>query len=249
MVKLFKFCFIFLLSFNVQATHSITVGTYSSPPFSMHEDHEQIGLATEALRDLLAKSGIIDYTIVDYPLARGLFELKNQRIDILYPYVTTEKPTEDYVLIGPISKYRVALFVRKDYKLPVSIKAMQDLVVGAERGSIGDNLLLNNNMHVEQSTQEISCLRMVIASRIAACATGTLPGMYVAALNSLYDELRYVETDLYADMYVAIGPSMPQATVQALKNTYAKLKKANYFEIKQKDYEKKFNIFIESMTK
>jgi len=238
--------FLIFIPFNIYA---ITVGTYTSPPFSMNEDGEDIGLATESVRALLDKSDIKDYKIINYPLARGLVELKNRRIDILYPYVTfLKKDKEQYILIGPISKYRVALFVRKDYTQEVSIAAMRDLVLGAERGSIGYTFLAHNNINIEQSTQEISCLKMVLAQRVAACALGTLPGMYASAINNIHDQLRYVETNLYADMYVALGPSVPPEMVKKLQATFAGLKSERFFEIQQKDYERKFRIFIRSMT-
>lgn len=228
---------------------AMTVGTYTSPPFSMYEDGEDIGLATESVRVLLDKSQLKDYKIINYPLARGLVELKYGRIDILYPYVTfLKKKDEEYTLIGPISKYRVALFVRKDYEHEVSLSVMKDLVLGAERGSIGYTVLSQNNMHIEQSTQEISCLKMVLAQRVAACALGTLPGMYVSAINNIYGQLRYVETNLYADMYVALGPSVPAEVVKKLQATFASLKQQKYFEIQQKDYEQKFRIFIRSLS-
>lgn len=230
-------------------SRALVVGTYTAPPFSMNEDGEDIGLATEALQILLDHSGIKDYKIVNYPLARGLVELKYGRIDILYPYVTfLKKDKEKYILIGPISKYRVALFVRKDYSQAVSLQAMKNLVLGAERGSIGYTVLAQNNMHIEQSTQEISCLKMVLAQRVSACVLGTLPGMYASAINNIYSQLRYVETDLYADMYVALGPSVPPDLVKKLQSTFASLKAEHFFESKQKDYELKFRIFIKSMT-
>lgn len=235
-----------LTAFNLSA---LTVGTYSSPPFSMNEDGEDIGLATEAVRDLLAKSGITDYKIINYPLARGLAELDSGRVDILYPYVTTTNTDKkDYILIGPISKYKVALFVRKDYPLDVSIAAMKNLVVGTERGSISDTLLAPEITNLEQTTQELSCLKMVVADRLSACALGVLPGMYVSAINNMFDQVRYVETNLYADMYVALGPGLPENIVTAIQDTFKKLKQSNYFEKKQKDYEQKFNIFIKSMA-
>src|ERR1700722_11087459 len=86
------------IAFNANA---LIVGTYSAPPFSMFEDGEEIGMATEAIRDLLAKSGISDYKIENFPLARGLVELKYGRIDIFYPYMILIKGnTENYTLIG-----------------------------------------------------------------------------------------------------------------------------------------------------
>jgi ABC-type amino acid transport substrate-binding protein len=230
------------------AANSIVVGTYSAPPFSMNEDGENIGLATEAIQDLLAKSGVTDYSIVYYPLTRGLVELKNGRIDIFYPYMHNQEASkEQYDLIGPISKYKVSFFVRKEYPAGVSLPALRNSTVGAERGSLADAFLLQQNMHVEQTTEKISCLRMVLADRVSACALGTLPGMYDSAINNIYDKIRFVETNLAADMYLALGPSLPAATVTAIKGTFAKLQDEKYFEIKQKDYETKFNIFIESM--
>ena len=215
----------------------------------MNEDKEQIGLATEAIRDLLSKAGISDYSIEDYPLARGIVELKNSRIDIFYPYISTvEDNKENFILIGPISKYRVALFVRSDNKDDVSLDSMNNLIVGAESGSVANKFLELHKVQVEPTTEELSCLRMVLAQRIQACALGTLPGMYDSAINGIYSKIRYVETGLYADMYLALGPNLPEATVKTIKNTYEKLKKENYFDKKQKDYETKFAVFIKSMT-
>jgi len=248
-IKILFLSVILYLSPVIADERGLAVGTYNSPPFSMQEDGEDIGLATEAVQNLLRESGITNFTISYYPVSRGLFELENSRIDIYYPYVTKFSENDDhFVLIGPITRYRVALFVRKDYNQEVSLAAMRHLAVGAERGSIGDLVLTHMDMHVEQASQEVSCLRMVIAQRISACATGTLSGMYSAAINNIYDELRYVETDEYADMYIALRKSLPNDVIEKIRKTYVSLKQANYFEIQQRDYEKKFAVFIKSMS-
>ncbi len=247
----FKKFLLFLIlcqSFSIGAIE-LAVGTYNSPPFSMREDGEDIGLATEAVQDLLRKSGINDFSISYYPLTRGLFELETRRIDIYYPYVLKFVEKNDpFILIGPISRYRVSLFVRKDYNKDVSLEAMRNLSLGAERGSIGYLVLKRFGMHVEEASQEVSCLRMVIADRVSACAMGTLSGMYSAAINNLYDDLRYVQTDEYADMYIALRTNLPTEVIEKIRNTFEVLKSENYFEIKQHDYENKFAMFIKSLS-
>lgn len=241
----------FLISwciFPAQAM-ALMIGTYNMPPFSMHEDGEDIGLVTEILRTLLQRSGIDDYTIINYPLARGLYELEAGRIDVYYPYIKEiHKAKDNLVLIGPIAKNRIALFVRHDYAGQVSLKDMNGLVLGAERGSVSDMVLEKNHIHIEKATQKISCLRMVVANRIAACAMGVLSGMYTAAINNMYDELRYTETGDYANIYVALNASLPPEIIEKIKATYEILKKENYFEEQQRNYEKKFTVFIKSMS-
>lgn len=239
---------VFMLSY-VAGASELVIGTYNLPPFSMREDGEDIGLATEAMQNLLIKSGITDFTISYYPVMRGLFELENNRIDIYYPYVDNfSKSSENFILIGPISRYRVALFVRKDYNKEVSLAAMRSTVVSAERGSIGDLLMAHLNIRVEQASQEISCLRMVIAHRVTACVMGTLPGMYSGAINNIYGEIRYVETDQFADIYIALRKNLPNETIDKIRKTFMSLKQANYFEIQQRDYENKFATFIKSLS-
>lgn len=215
----------------------------------MYEDGEQIGMATEAVRELLLKSGVQDYTISTYPLARGVVELQSGRVDIFYPYIADEKTdTSKFIIIGPIAKYRVGLFVPSNYELPVSLDAMQEMVLSAERGGVAARLLKSRNMHVELATQKINCLKMALSQRVVACAVGTLPGMYEAAINNLYQEFKFVETGVYADIFVALGPSLAPESVAAIKATFDKLKKERFFEKQQKDYEKKFKIFIESLA-
>lgn len=228
---------------------ALTVGTHNSPPFSMHEDGADIGMVTEAVRQLLAEAKIKDYQIVEYPLARGLIELKYGRVDIYYPYVKGYDPNPDhYVLIGPIAKYNMALFVRNDYKKEVSFAAMKDEVIGAERGSIGSSELIKNHLHIEYATQQISCLRMVIAGRVSACAMGVLPGQYAAAINNLAHEIKYVEVDKHADLYVALRRSLPQEHIEQIRAAFERLREQDYFGKQQSNYEKKFSIFIKSLS-
>lgn len=235
-----------LLACDISA---ITIGTYNLPPFSMYEDGENIGMTTGVVSTLLDRSGISNYEIINYPLARGLAELQSGRIDIYYPYVINDtKEVPPYILIGPIAKYKIALFVRTDYSQKVSLAAMQNLVIGAERGSISDALLQKHNMHIEKATQAVSCLRMVVAQRVVACAIGTLPGMYAVAINNLAPELRFVETKFYADMYVALGQHLPEDFVKDIKKAYELLKRENYFTQQQLDYEQKFDLFIKSLS-
>lgn len=248
-LKIFFVYVLLALSHGLVDAHELAVGTYNSPPFSMQEDGEDIGLATEAVQDLLRESGIADFTISYYPVSRGLFELETSRIDIYYPYVVKfSRGNDNFVLIGPISRYRVSLFVRKDYDKTVSLASMQDLVVGAERGSIGYLVLQRMNMHIEEASQEVSCLRMVIANRVQACAMGTLSGMYSAAINNLSGDLRYIETEEYADMYIALRSNLPPEVLEKIRKTFLALKKENYFENKQRDYENKFATFIKSLS-
>jgi ABC-type amino acid transport substrate-binding protein len=237
------------LSLGIANAHAITVGTYTAPPYSMHEDGEDIGLATEAIREILQKSGINDYAIINYPIARGLAELQAGRIDIYYPYmIHTKSQEQGFELLGPISRYNVALFVRKDYAKVVSMAAMKDLVVVAERGSIDAFILQQHDMHIEQASQSVSCLRMVLAERVSACAIGTLPGMYAAAINNLTPELRFVETGSYAEMYVALGPSLSAQQIAQIKAAFNQLREENYFSKQQREYEKKFALFIKTLS-
>lgn len=229
--------------------NALVIGTYNVPPFSMYEDGEQIGMATEAINDLLSQAGITSSKIINYPLARGIVELKNGRVDIFYPYIVTtnDKKLENLTLIGPISTYNIALFVRSDFNATISLETMQHQTVAAERGGIATQLLKNYTFNIEHTTDKTSCLTMVVAKRVPCCVIGKLPGMYLATLNNMSDRLHFVQTSLYADVYLVLGPSVPREVVVAIQNTYEKLKHHNYFIIKQKDYEKKFAVFIESL--
>ncbi|HSX20939.1 MAG TPA: transporter substrate-binding domain-containing protein [Gammaproteobacteria bacterium] len=248
--SIFRHVVVCKLLFASSCIFAVTVGTYNLPPFSMHEDGENLGMVTEAMTTLLSRSNVQDYQIIDYPLARGLAELRAGRIDIFYPYVVTvdNEIPKTYTLIGPIAKYHMALFVRKDYHKEVSILAMQNSIVSAERGGIEHSLLQPHAHHIEEATQTISCLRMVLAERVAACAIGTLPGQYVAAINNLASHLRHVETGDTANMYVVIGDSLPKEMVEKIKAAYADLKRDDYFAKQQNTYETKFQLFIKSMS-
>lgn len=228
---------------------AITVGTYNLPPFSMNEDREHIGMATEAIQTLLKRADIKNIQFIDYPLARGLAELRSGRIDIFYPYVGIEEEHSDqYILLGPIAKYSVALFVRKDYKQEVSLAAMQQVIVGAERGSIEDVLIHKHVLHIEKATGAVSCLRMVLAERVTACAIGTLPGQYVAAINNLAPKLQFSETGDSADMYVALRARLAPEILAKLQNSFEELKRENYFIEQQKAYEKRFALFLKTLS-
>lgn len=228
---------------------ALQVGTFNAPPFSMYEDGENIGMATEAVRTLLKECGIENYNIINYPLARGLAELDERHIDIYYPYII-ENPEEstNYILVGPIARYKIALFVRKDYPHQISFPAMQGLIVGAERGSVSDRLLQAHNIHIEQASQPVSCLRMVVAERVTACAIGSLPGQYSAAINNLNGELRHADTGAYADMYVVLGKSLPSKLIENIRTTFKQLKEKEYFARQQLEYEEKFAVFIKTLS-
>ncbi len=248
-MKIFNFFTTLICIIFLHDAYAITIGTYNAPPFSMNEDGEDIGMVTDSVRKLLNRSDIKQYQIVNYPVARGLAELKLGRIDIYYPFFKNfAQPNDKYVLIGPIAKYKVALFVRKDYPDKVSIASMQNLVIGAERDGIGSLVLEQKNIQVEPASQNIGCLRMVVAKRLVACATGTLPGMYVAALNGMYKEVRYVETDAYADIYVALRENLDPELITKIQRAYADLKRGNYFTAQQQEYEHKFTMFIKSLS-
>lgn len=215
----------------------------------MYEDGENIGMATEAVRKLLKECGIDKYDIINYPLARGLAELEDRHIEVYYPYII-ENPEQakQYILVGPIARYKIALFVRKDYPHQVSIPAMKGLILGAERGSISDRLLQSHNMNVEQATQAISCLRMVVAERVTACAIGTLPGQYSAAINNLNGKLRHEDTGAYADMYVVLGKGLSSKLIAKIQATFDQLKANDYFAKQQLEYEQKFDVFIKTLS-
>ncbi len=244
-----KFLFLLTILICSSFANALTVGTYLSPPFSMREDGEDLGMITEVVRKILAEADIEDYKILEYPLARGLAELEQKRIDIFYPYITSSSAEkEEFIKIGPIARYRLALFVRKDINQNISLDTLHNQIVGVERGSVADILLSEQDMYLDQTSQQISCLKMVLAKRVTACASGELPGRYTAAINNIYDQFDVKDTDLYAEMYVLLGKSLPQPILDKITTSYEKLKKQNYFVAQQKEYEQKFDIFIKSLS-
>ncbi len=226
------------------------IGTYNVPPFSMYEDGEQIGMITEVVMELLKQAEITDYKIINYPLMRGLIELEQGRIQIFYPYISATMPNianNSLKILGPVSKYRLAIFTRSDNPSSVTFQSLSNAIVAAERGGLGHEFLTKANVKFELTTNKTSCLTMVIGKRVSYCAIGTLPGMYLAALNSMYSELRFVETEYYSDIDLLLGSELQLQQVAALETAYAKLKNEQYFDKKQSEYEAKFKIFIESM--
>lgn len=231
------------------ALYAITVGTYNIPPFSMEADGEMIGMVTEMVQTLLSKADIKNNKTISYPLARGLAELRSGRIDMFYPYVGEQNSSQEkYFLIGPIAKYSVALFVRNKYTGSISLEAMQNLIVGAERGSIEDRLISKRNLHVDMASNGVSCLRMVLATRVSACAIGTLPGQYVAAINNLTPMLRFEETGAYADMYLALKANIKKELQERINDSYNLLLDENYFSKQQINYENKFSLFLKTLS-
>lgn len=249
-LSLVKYLLITILCITCNLAQAITIGTYNLPPFSMYEDGENIGMVTEILQELLKYANIHDDKYIEYPLARGLAEFKAERIDMFYPYVKTKEATDDgYILIGPIAKYSVALFVRKDDPDPIKLTNMQNLIVGVQRGSIEDYLIQKHpTLHIDKATAGISCLRMVLAERISACALGTLPGQYVAAINDLATKLEFTPTGDYANMYVALSKSLPTETIASMQQAYKHLMAENYFEKQQKAYEQRFSLFLKTLS-
>jgi len=151
-------------------------------------------------------------------------------------------------LIGPIATYSIALFVRHDNSSDISLESLHGQVLGAERGSITEQWLIDHHIKFEPSTHDINCLKMVVANRVSACALGTLSGIYVAALYDMFGQLRVVETNKSADLYIALSKNLDESVIESLKVGYKKLKSTNYFQIQQQEYEKRFNLFLESMT-
>lgn len=231
------------------ANLALVIGTHLLPPFSMREDGEDIGMVTEAVQTLLQQSGYEEIQIVQYPSARGLAELQAGRIDIFYPYIKLQNNLDaDYILLGPIARYHLALFVAQNYDGEISIARMNNVLIGTDIGGVAQSLLNNTALQLELVSQQISCLKMVVAERITACAIGALPGIYLAAMNDLYDKLKYADTGLYANIYLLLSNKLPPEAITKLQQTFAKLQQENYFVQQQKDYERKFKLFVKVMT-
>lgn len=228
--------------------YGLILGTYHTPPYSMYEDDEYIGLATEVVEEILKQAGIVDYQIISYPLARGLLELEHGRVDIFYPYVERNQEKQ-FKYIGPISRYEVALFANKIFEQKLSLEISDNKMIAVERGSITEELLSDGHKYrLERSTKGINCLKMAIASRVEICALGLLPGLYISALNDMFGDIKYVETELFSDMYLAIGSTVSPEQIEKISIAYEQLKAQDFFEQKQSAYESRFENFIESMT-
>lgn len=239
---------ILLLSiFITQNAGALIIGTYNAPPFSMYEDNVQIGMITEVVQDLLAKAKITEFTTTNYTLARGLVELHQGRIDVFYPYTSSGVAQSHGTMIGPIGVDRIALFVRADNNNSVGLEHIIQETIATERGGTAEHLLQGNNYKLELTTNKTSCLTMVLGNRVPYCAVGTLPGMYLAALNNMYAKLHFIDTQLYSDMYLLLSPKIAPEVAAAIQEAYTELKAERYFEKKQQAYEAKFKIFIDSM--
>jgi hypothetical protein len=75
-----------------------------------------------------------------------------------------------------------------------------------------------------------------------------LPGQYSAAINNLDSNLRFEDTGSYADIYVVLGNSLPKEFIEKFKVTFERLKAKEYFSKQQLEYEKKFEVFLKSLS-
>ncbi|WP_028581823.1 substrate-binding periplasmic protein [Desulfogranum japonicum] len=114
----FLIFFVFIMVCNVYAEQQkIVIATLEYPPFIYSENNQVKGPIVDKIRDLFDKLEV-KVTIKIYPIARGLFMVKNGEVDAYFSLKKTPEREKKLLFTKePLIQQPFVFFVRNDSKI------------------------------------------------------------------------------------------------------------------------------------
>jgi len=191
---------------------TLFIATEDSPPFNMPRGGEITGIATDIVREALARAGI-ENSISLLPWQRAYTTAQRRADACVYATTLTEERRPLFKWIGPLVHNTQVLFGRVDRR--IRIESLADLghyLVGGYEGDAVTVYLESHGVAVRKATSDALNLKMLQMGRIDLWATGEAIGGHIAKRQGATDVapvFRVQETS----MYLACNPAVADELV------------------------------------
>jgi polar amino acid transport system substrate-binding protein len=156
-----------------EAQPELHLTTEASAPYSMREGDRVIGIGTDMVREILARSGIA-YSIDVLPWKRAYTQALERRDGCVYSTTRTPEREPLFKWIGPIGDAEWVLMARADRKLKLqTLDDARPYRIGTYNGDARDAYLRERGFKVDSAPNDLTNPRKLMLGRIDLWAAST----------------------------------------------------------------------------
>ncbi|WP_374350456.1 substrate-binding domain-containing protein [Chitinimonas sp.] len=197
--------------------------TESNPPFNMLMNGSITGIASDKLREILARNQVA-YRIELLPWKRA-FEMAAQH-DNTCVYSTARRPEREgrFKWVGPLAyDYWVFFGLRDHNYLLTNLDDARAYKVGTYNGDVRDSFLRANGFSTEAAMEDKLNPRKLLAGRIALWASSRTRGNEILRESGLSEAISEQLTFSKAALYLACNPQVDDYLISQLGETLEKM--------------------------
>ncbi len=217
---------------------TLTFTTEESPPYNMQEGTKVIGIATDKVREVMARAKV-DYKIDLLPWKRAYDSALNQENTCVYSTTRTAERESLFKWVGPVATSEWVMFGRADRKF--DLKGLEDarpLRIGTYNGDVRDAYLRARGFQVDTATDDVTNPKKLMANRIDLWASGKFEGQAILKQNGWEAQVLPVLAFNRAELYLACHRSVPDSLVERLNALLAAMGRDGTTKALERKYER-----------
>ena len=226
-----------LIACQAQAA-TLILTTEESAPYNMQEGVKVIGIATDKVREAMARAKQ-DYKIDLLPWKRAYDSALTQDNTCVYSTTRTAEREALFKWIGPVAASEWVMFGRADRKF--DLKGLEDaraLRIGTYNGDVRDAYLRARGFQVDTATDDVTNPKKLMASRIDLWASGKFEGQAILKQNGWEAQVVPVLAFNRAELYLACHRSVPDSLVDRLNAILAAMGRDGTTKALERKYER-----------
>ena len=237
LTRILAAAFLALAAWPLQAA-ALILTTEESPPYNMQEGAKVIGIATDKVRELMARAGQ-EHRIDLLPWKRAYDLALNQADTCVYSTTRTAERESLFKWVGPVAASEWVMFARADRRFDLkSLDDARSLRIGTYNGDVRDAYLRSRGFQVDTATDDVTNPKKLMASRIDLWASGRFEGQAILKQNGWATQVVPVLAFNRADLYLACNRSVPDALIDRLNATLATMGRDGTTKAVERRYER-----------
>jgi len=196
------------------------ITTEYSPPSSMQQDGRLVGIATDKVREALAR-GAIAYTIEMLPWKRAYAAALTRPDSCVYSTTRTPERERLFKWAGPTDEGEWVLLGRADRQYNLNtLEDARRLRIGTYNGDARDEYLRARGFQVDPAPNDMINPRKLLMNRIDLWAAGFRRGSAVLEQHGWATSIVPVLTFNRVKLYLACNRAVPDATINKLNDAF-----------------------------
>lgn len=228
--RLLSFLFLWALGCRASAASTgadLTLLTEEYPPFNFSAGAKVTGIATDILREMLARSKL-DATFQVMPWARAQWLALQTPGMCVYSAARNAKREHRYKWVGPLVADKMTLFARADSK--ITLQRLEDASRYTVGGYVGDAYsqhVEDAGVPIEKAMQHELNLRKLLLGRIDLWIAGGVNGRWLAKQRGVAQQIKPVlqfGTSSEGEMWLACHPATSSQLLDKLSAALKQIK-------------------------
>lgn len=210
---------------RAQSTPRLYITTEASAPYSMRDGERVIGIGTDMVRDIMARSGIA-YSIELLPWKRAYTAALERRDACVFSTTRTPERESQFKWIGPIGEAEWVLMGRADRHLKLNnLEEARRYRIGTYNGDARDLYLRERGFNVDSAPDDLLNPRKLVLGRIDLWAASVRRGSVTLARLGYADKVVPVFVFNRIRVYLACNRAVPDALVKQMNGALATMER------------------------